>query len=235
MTRAWESTAILAFVVALWSGYGLLQSDNGNSPQLQGLPAQTSIHLGSLDPGATLSETLFLRNGSQSTLQISTIRTSCGCSEATATTDSVLPGQLLTIKCAFDIGRRRGQFSTSILIDYKVSDRVPQQRSSILVSADIEDDYAFQPHGAIAFSSHSKQRKVLRIESLIGTDAPTILRCEPRNTWIKAAVHPSNPNLLTIEFDPSDWPGTPSHSGVTVVTDNTRQPTAELPVEILHN
>jgi len=95
---------------------------------------ETQHDFGKVVQGKVVEYTFQLENKGSSTLKISDIKTSCGCTAALLSKDSIEPGDKGTLKVELDTKNRSGKFSRTITV--QTND--PKEPSKILtVYADI--------------------------------------------------------------------------------------------------
>lgn len=110
-----------------------------------GLPAlfDNRVHdFGNVPIGPLLSHEFTIKNTTKQALHISNVRVSCGCVAASATKDTVAPGQSTTIYASMDTRRFIGSKTVTVYVTF---DRPRYEEVSLQVTAYSRSDISLSP------------------------------------------------------------------------------------------
>ena len=97
--------------------------------------SETQYDFGTIEEGKVVEHTFKFQNSGKATLNISDIKTSCGCTAALVSNDKIGPGEVGTLKVELDTKNRKGKMSRTITI----TSNDPKEPTKILtVLADIQ-------------------------------------------------------------------------------------------------
>jgi len=127
---------------------------------------ELSKDFGSVPRGPMLTHPFHFTNNTKYTVHITSVRVSCGCTSATALTDTLAPGQGTAVVAQMDTRRFAGPKSVTIFVQF---DRPAWEEVRLWVQANSRDDVSITPD-ALAFGQvwHGSSPKSSVTVSLLG-------------------------------------------------------------------
>ena len=101
-------------VLTLKGSVKIPESESANYPVLHF--GETQHDFGKVKEGKVVEYTFRFQNKGKSTLNITDIRTSCGCTAALVSDNSIKPGQNGTLKVELDTSKRHGKMSRTVTV-----------------------------------------------------------------------------------------------------------------------
>lgn len=188
------------------------------------------FNFGTIHKGQKIEHVFTFENRGNDTLEIKKVKTSCGCTAAILTNNTISPGKTGEIKATFS----SGSFSGNIRKSITVSSNDPNTPDCLLtISGEIIEDVSIKPE-AINFGSlyaDEKEEKTVTISITSQTDTGfKINKITPSKPFIKATIAKENDGEYIIEVTLKHKPEIGRFSGgIYLETDNKMQEKINIP------
>lgn len=186
---------------------------------------------GTKDQGMTVDHVFRLLNQGTEPLSITEVKTTCGCTVATSSPDTIAPGQAGALHVTLDTLRLSGRTTKTVTIQ---SNDPAVPTAGVTMTGTVFTEVGLEP--SAIFLGHLRAGTVARFEVAIGPGRPdlavvaTDVHAGSRYLTARLDARADGAGqMVVVETSPTIPPGK-FNSEVTVSTTSTRMPTVVIPV-----
>lgn len=163
-----------------------------------GMFQELSKDFGSVPRGPLQSHPFHLTNNTKYVVHIASVRVSCGCTSATALTDTLAPGQSTAVVAQMDTNRFFGPKAVTIFVQF---DRPAWEEVRLWVQANSRDDVSITPD-SLAFGAvrRGASPKTSVTVSLLGDSNWRITSARCESNYVSAALSAPRQTDNGVEF-----------------------------------
>ncbi|MFQ5714019.1 MAG: DUF1573 domain-containing protein [Candidatus Scalinduaceae bacterium] len=188
----------------------------------------SDFNFGKIFKGQKIEHVYKFENRGKGILEISKVKTSCGCTAAMLTNKIISPGKTGEIKATFNSGSYKGNVTKSITV---LSNDPNSPKYKLTLSGKIIEEIIVKPRN-INFGSIYLGKKIDKTITIKSLTEPNfkIKKITPSKTFVKASIVERNNEEYIIKAILKDNLEIGRFSGVIYLqTDNPRQPKAIIP------
>lgn len=144
---------------------------------------------GSVPRGPMLTHPFHLTNTTKYNVHITSVRVSCGCTSATAMSDTLAPGQATAVVAQMDTTRFIGHKAVTIFVQF---DQPAWEEAQLVVRANSRDDLSITPD-SLAFGqvSHGTSPRATVVVSLLGDSGWQIQSAHCDSNYVHMSLSPA--------------------------------------------
>ena len=222
------SIASAAAITAVMAAYFARPETSATQEPLRVNP--TTYNCGILRQGATAKATFHLTNTAAVPLRIADILLRCGCTSSEISKKLLDPGETADLEITWEVGSRRNETSTNLLILSTLEDKKLFQTRLELV-ANVDPDVNYNPV-ELVFEENQPQERIVTFNPN-GMKTLVLSEAFSTNRAFKTTLSPEK-RQVSVAFDPRRW-----HSDIGVVhlvvrTNSPNEPECRVPL-IVHN
>jgi len=194
-----------------------------------------SKDFGSVPRGPMLNYPFHLTNSTRSTVHITSVRVSCGCTSATALRDTLAPGQSTAVVAQMDTRRFSGPKAVTIFVQF---DQPAWEEVRLWVQANSRDDVSISPE-ALAFGHirrGSSPKNAVSI-SLLGDPNWQIQSAKSESNYVLTGLSAPKQSDSGVEYELTAQirPDTPVgrwYTDIWLSTNNPATPKVRVPLNV---
>lgn len=159
------------------------------------------IDLGVLPQGSQGEATFNLTNATRQVVHLEDAHSSCGCTVAGFTQDTVGPGECIPLRAVMETGSARGRTIVAIVVTYRLGDSPQPHRRQVRLAATVDPDYSVDPE-ALHFLGGTVSTREVRVTANRISDLQIRDAYATRNAY----------DVRTERVAPGEWHVTVQHT-----------------------
>jgi hypothetical protein len=196
------------------------------SPE-RGLVCKENTHaFGNVDQGERLVVEFTVANTARATAKIMNIDKQCDCSNVLLPSHDLAPGAKATVKLDWNVGNKRGDISSYVVLEYRIGDAPEKRRLWLTMKAHVVPDFDYYPI-ELRFSPDRQSDQCLVVTPRA---APAVQVTGAHSTHRAFAARVSSAgDRVEVSFSPTQW-NENAQGDLIVETNSVKEPRLRVPL-----